>query len=163
MSSRGGRRVGRAGTAYTNRTDLTGASKLPIMTQPGAPYGESTQLRQAQQAVPMAGPQAPAAPVPAPQAAGGAAGLGSILGGLRSLTAPTRTANPVTHGLPVGPGGGPEVLQPQFKPDPLVQAAAAFAAVPAAHQTPIMRALAAATQASASNMSNPGIAPGGGQ
>jgi len=115
MSSRGrgGSRQGTPGAAYANRSDLTG-QKLPIATAPGEPYGESKQLRQAQRAVPMAGPQTPAAPVPAqPQTgAGGAAGpdLASILGNLRPLTGPTRTANPVTHGLPVGPGAGPEVL-----------------------------------------------------
>ena len=110
MSSRGGRRQGASGTAYANRSDLTG-QKLPIATQPGAPYGESTQLRQAQRAVPMA--STPAAPAPAPPtpAPGGAAGsLADILGGLRPLTGPSRTSNPVTHGLPVGPGAGPEVL-----------------------------------------------------
>lgn len=119
MSSRGrgGSRQGAPGAAYANRSDLTG-QKLPVATAPGQPYGESKQLIQAQRAVPMAAPQAPAAPAPAqPQAgAGGAAGqsLADILTQIglqpRSLTGPTRTPNPVTHGLPVGPGAGPEVL-----------------------------------------------------
>jgi hypothetical protein len=47
-----------------------------------------------------------------------------------------------------------------FKPDPLVQAAAAFQAIPSSHMTPQMRALALATQASAANASLPGIAQG---
>lgn len=61
----------------------------------------------------------------------------------------------------MGPGAGPEALQPAFNPDPVVQAAAAFNNVPAVHQTPIMRALAAATQASAQNASASGVAAGG--
>jgi hypothetical protein len=69
---------------------------------------------------------------------------------------------PVTHGLPSGPGAGPEVLQRPFQPDPLIQAAAAFGSVPPAHQTPTIRALTAAANAAARNAANAGVAIGAG-
>lgn len=56
---RGGRRQGKPGANYGNRTDLAlGPRKLPVTTAPSESYGQATELRQAQQAVPMAsGPQ----------------------------------------------------------------------------------------------------------
>jgi hypothetical protein len=94
---RGGPRQGTPGTAYANRTDLqgNGQGRQPVSVPTGLPYGERQQLQQSQQAVPMAGaaPQLPPAP----------------------FNRPTDLPDqPVTHGLPFGPGGGPEVLGPQM-------------------------------------------------
>lgn len=58
---RGGKRQGKPGAAYGNRTDLAlGPRKLPVTTAPSTEYGQATQLAQSQQAVPMAsGPLPP--------------------------------------------------------------------------------------------------------
>lgn len=157
MSRRGGARVGSGGPSATT---------LPATAATGQPYGEAGTQLQAQKQVPMGtGAPAPQQPPPPPQGAPGQPGqIGpeaqALLGNLRPLSGPTSTPNvPMTQGLASGPGAGPEAFQ-QFKPDPLVQAAAAFSAIPTTHLTPQMRAIAAATQASASNASLPGIAQG---
>src|ERR1017187_9642011 len=97
-----------------NRSDLTRPTAQAV---PGQGYGEAAQQRAAQQQIPMGlpsapGPSSPGAgpggapptpppgpPIPEPMSNG-------------PLTRPTERPNePVTHGLPMGPGGGPEVLQ----------------------------------------------------
>lgn len=86
---RGGPRVGTPGTAYGNRTDLQSPGNLP--------YGQATQLQQSAQIMSQAG--AATTPPPPPR---------------QPFNRPTERPNePVTHGLPFGPGGGPEVLGPQ--------------------------------------------------
>jgi hypothetical protein len=99
---RGGARQGTPGTAYGNRTDLN----EPITTVPNQAYGKAAAQRAAQQAVPMgASPvaSAPAAPMsvepnrPAP-------------GTMPYLDATERPNEPVTTGMPFGPGAGPEAL-----------------------------------------------------
>jgi hypothetical protein len=60
--------------------------------------------------------------------------------------------------MPFGPG--PNQIQQPFTPDPLVQASAAFQAIPAVHQTPLMAAMQRAVAASAQNATNPNIAQG---
>lgn len=124
QSGRGGRRQGTPGKSYTNRTDLQ--THQPIRTTPGQTYGVAGQQAQAQAQMPLpsGGPNAgPMAPQPAgmgPALPG--LGAGPTPGSLGPLHAPTDRPNePVTHGLPTGPGAGPEVLTP---PDPLVKAAA---------------------------------------
>lgn len=125
--ARGGRRAGTPGKAYSNRTDLQGP-QAPT----GLPYGDRAKLIAAQRAVP-AGP-APA-PMPGP-------GVGSPppsqlpaagpAPGELPFTGPTqRPGEPVTAGLPVGPGPGPEVLtMNQANPqDPIYQAVAALDAL----------------------------------
>lgn len=93
---RGGARQGHPGKAYTNRTDLN--EKLPVETVPGQTYGDQAQQRRAQQAVPM-GPPASAARPP-------------------SLTEPSqRPEEPLTAGMPFGPGPGPQAVQRQPNPD----------------------------------------------
>jgi hypothetical protein len=85
----GGPRAGTPGRAYPNRTDMN-ANRLPITTFHGQPYGVAQAQEQAQRVVPMGRP----APSPLPP-----------------MTGPTaRPAEPVTTGLPTGPGAGPEVL-----------------------------------------------------
>jgi hypothetical protein len=84
---RGGPRQGTPGQAYPNRSDLNGPG--------GLPYGQNQQLQQSAQTMAQAG-QATASPPPLP------------------FNRPTeRPDEPVTHGLPSGPGGGPEVLGAQ--------------------------------------------------
>lgn len=100
---RGGKRTGSPGTNYSNRSDLASPG---IATYKGLPYGGQTQLTQDQQAVPVGPPPTPGAGGPAPQAP-----QGPTPGSLGALGAPSaRPLEPVTHGLPSGPGGGPEVM-----------------------------------------------------
>lgn len=98
--SRGGSREGTPGTAYGNRTDLN----MPISTVPGQAYGKQTQQREAQSAVPMG--QSPVATPPMAQAPKPVTAPGS----LPYLDATNRPAEPVTAGLPFGPGPGPEAM-----------------------------------------------------
>ena len=94
---------------------------------PNQTYGAAGQQIAAQRALPMAGTptvqpaQAPGAPASsAPQAPQGAPGPQDLLaqtlahngpGDAALLSAPTARPNePVTHGLPGGPGAGPEAL-----------------------------------------------------
>lgn len=108
---RGGRRTGTPGKNYTNRTDLAmNRSTLPVMAATGQQYGKATAQREAQRALPMA-----AAPLPA---TGGAPAVSrqvpqQMPGQVTPLDAPSqRPGEPVTAGVPVGAGPGPEVLGP---------------------------------------------------
>jgi hypothetical protein len=151
--ARGGRRQGTPGQSYSNRSDLNAnrAPTGPTATPAAAPVSQSGPSPVALPTQTAAAPSAgPAMPVPPP-------------GSLGTFNPTQRPGEPLTHGLASGPGAGPEALPQTFAPDPIVQASAAFQSLPPAHQTPMMRALAAATQASVSNVSNPGVAPGGGQ
>ena len=108
----GGSRVGKPGANYQNRTDLPGKTQ-PITVASGQEYGTRGAQEDAQRAIPL-----PAgAPPPAPTS------LGSVTAGpITPLDAPTARPNePLTHGLPIGAGGGPEVLglQPDVN-DPVV-------------------------------------------
>lgn len=96
--ARGGRRAGRPGTAYPNRTDLNEAA-------PSKQYGTKVAQERAMAAVPVAPP-----PTPAPVAAAPGAGVGAPP--LRPIDRPTdRPQEPLTHGLSSGPGPGPEALR----------------------------------------------------
>lgn len=145
--ARGGRRQGTPGKAYgNNRTDLQ-TNYAPISApQPAPPAGVG------------AAPQAGTPQIVAPTQTAAQPAVPQPL----NTFAPTAYPHlPITHGLPSGPGAGPEVLAPPpFQPDPLAQATAAIQAVPAVHQTPMMRALAASLSASVGNASGPGVAPG---
>ena len=106
--ARGGRRQGKPGKAYTNRTDMN-TNRMPVQSAPSAQYGERAKLDASQQAVPMgsapeaAPPTGPAPPVP------GASG---------DFRRPTeRPDEPFTTGLPMGPGAGPEALGAMAQPD----------------------------------------------
>jgi len=108
-----------------NRSDLPSA--LPASVVPSKSYGQRAEELAMQKQVPMANaplPQgAPAATGGPPAAAPGAGAQPPLAPGeLPPLDGPTnRPAEPLTHGLPSGPGGGPEVLQP---PDPRLAVAA---------------------------------------
>lgn len=82
---------------------------------PGLPYGQRQAAIQAQAAIPIAGPSGlPSTPSPG----GPAPDQGALLAAAQqyqppagNLTAPTNApAEPVTAGLPSGPGAGPGVL-----------------------------------------------------
>jgi hypothetical protein len=98
---RGGRRNGKPGQAYSNRTDMN-TSKIAEYT--GQQYGKATQQRDAQRAMPVQAPPGP----PAPQTPQAAQAPGPAPGSLGELLGPTaRPDEPLTHGAPFGPGPGP--------------------------------------------------------
>lgn len=117
----------RAPSPRSNRTDTL--SPAPVTAAAGQGYGVAAEQRAAQGAIPIAnGPTMPAAQAPgapassgavvtAPQGAPGPNDLMAMLqahngpGDSMNLMRPTERPNePVTHGLPVGPGAGPEAL-----------------------------------------------------
>lgn len=88
-----------------------GPRTAPVARIPGQGYGQQAQQVAAQQAVPMGTPS-----VPTPQP-------------VTPLDAPSQRPNePITHGLPVGPGAGPEALG--LTPDPLSELRAIYQAYP---------------------------------
>ena len=102
---RGGARQGDAGTAYGNRTDLN----MPISTVPGQEYGKAAQQEAAQSAVPMAA--SPVAPVQTEQPVQAVQYQPMPRpGSLPYLDTTMRPTEPVTAGMPFGPGPGPEAL-----------------------------------------------------
>ena len=113
---RGGKRFGTPGQAYANRTDLSAAEA--IKTVPGQAYGAAQQQREAQQTIPIKGTQvAPAGPAAGAAASSPAAPAApppnpTVPGTLGFADPSARPGEPVQHGLPMGPGAGPEVLPP---------------------------------------------------
>lgn len=109
---RGGRRTGTPGASYTNRTDLA----VPAAAASGQQYGQRAQQMAAQRAMPVAPPPAPnLAPPAAPRATppGAPPEPMTMPGQVVPLDAPSMRPNePITAGLPVGPGAGPEALGP---------------------------------------------------
>ena len=104
----------------SNRTDrLTPEAPTAL---PNQTYGQAGQQLAAQRALPMAGaptvaPGGPPPPAPGGAPAGGAPDLLAMAqahngpGASMQLDRPTERPNePVTHGLPGGPGAGPEAL-----------------------------------------------------
>lgn len=102
-----------------------GASAQPARAATGLPYGEHQALVRSQQQIPLpASPALPAGPpssppAGAPVAAGNlpdasiGAALGMIPPSSPGLLGPSqRPQEPVTAGLPSGPGPGPEVVGP---------------------------------------------------
>lgn len=98
----GGARQGTPGQAYNNRTDLQ-TQKPTAATGQG--YGQAGAQLAAQKAVPMAGAAAGVAPAVQAAAAQGPPPAPADL--YRATENPNQ---PVTHGLPMGPGAGPEAL-----------------------------------------------------
>lgn len=83
---RGGPRSGRPGQNYGNRSDLQSAPRLAPQANVDQPYGTASAQEAAQVQVPMGPP-----PV--------------------AMNAPTQRPNePVTSGLSLGPGVGPEAI-----------------------------------------------------
>ena len=112
-SGKGGARTGEVGTAYANRTDLNGG-KMPVSAATGQGYGVAAEQRAAQGVIPMGTPmvstaapqtqsQSPMMSIQNPQSF-------AAPGSLPYLEPTMRPDEPVTHGLPFGPGAGPEAL-----------------------------------------------------
>ena len=119
----GGLRVGEPATAYPNRTDLSQQKNLPARVATGQTYGLAGQQLAAQHNVPMApqplgvaGAPAPGGPVPgvaAPPSQGPPPAPPIAPGAFGPLARPTeRPGEPVTTGLPIGAGPGPEAMPP---------------------------------------------------
>jgi hypothetical protein len=108
---RGGYRTGRRGARYPNRTDLH--TPLAPAAPAGLAYGQHQALIDSQRQMPMAAP-ATAAPTPPTAAPPGPSAAPPVLpGSLGAFDRPTeRPGEPVTAGLPIGPGPGPEALGP---------------------------------------------------
>jgi len=88
---KGGPRSGNPGSTYTNRSDLA-ADVQPVAVKTGQTYGEAGRQEAAQQAVPLPD-------------------LLARLQSMPGLTDPSaRPDEPLTAGLPVGPGPGPSAL-----------------------------------------------------
>lgn len=95
-SRRGGSRQGTPGTAYPNRTDL----QSPKVAS-GQPYGERARQEAAQSAIPLPGPPPVRAAPPSPAP-----------GSFGPLTRGTeRPDEPLTAGLSIGAGAGPEAVR----------------------------------------------------
>lgn len=77
----------------------------------GLGFGQRQALQQAQAVQPMAGRPDQSSATAARMAAAGGGGRGPAPGQIPGLDTPTlRPDEPVTTGLPTGPGGGPDVL-----------------------------------------------------
>jgi hypothetical protein len=103
---RGGRRRGKTGKAYPNRSDMQAQA---VESAPGQVYGQRTAQEQAQRAIPL--PQGAATPTqaPPPPAPPPPGSLG--------FTEPTSMPDePLTAGLPIGAGPGPEILNRPIAP-----------------------------------------------
>ncbi len=104
--ARGGRRKGEPGKPYPNRSDLRGPGTPDIPKNfTGQPYGAAQQQQQAQAAAPAGPPQGapgPAAALGPPPVPAGSLGAFN--------RASERPGEPITAGLPSGPGPGPEAL-----------------------------------------------------
>jgi hypothetical protein len=96
-----------AAKRYPNRSDLRNpAQKVARQTAPGQTYGAGAEQMRAQQAVPMGGPPTSAAPQPMQNPETGLAP-----GSLGDMLRPSeRPDEPITSGLPIGEGPGPESL-----------------------------------------------------
>lgn len=135
-------RSGKGQKAYSNRTDLM------TQTVPSEEYGKRAEQQASQQAMPMGGTPQPvqaAAPmsenqmVQTPQQQ-----QQYVPGNMRWLHPTDRPDEPIQHGLPSGPGAGPEALgaAPNLVSNTLAIMAHADQA------SPLLRDLAAAARAS---------------
>ena len=134
---RGGRRTGTSGQAYSNRSDLNGVKPVPMAAATGQQYGKAGEQMAAQRAMPVSRPATDAVPSAGPSMGGAprpTAPPGPLPGGLTPLDAPTqRPGEPLTAGLPVGPGTGPEAnpfSQVGSADDAVLAIRAAYAAYP---------------------------------
>jgi hypothetical protein len=82
----------------------------PIKAASGGSYGQVTALKEAQKVIPLPNVHA-GQPVASGPALAAPAGAATVAPGDINFEGPTQRPNePVTVGLPVGPGPGPEVL-----------------------------------------------------
>lgn len=131
-ANNGGRVAGTPGTPYSNRSDLRQAPTAAS----GQEYGKAGAQIAAQRAVPL--PAAPPVSRGAPGQAGGAVGPFATPADTPSLTDPTqRPDEPLTAGLPFGPGPGPEAMGPP----PMSDVEARLRALYSVNPTPELREL----------------------
>ncbi len=145
--ARGGARRGTPGTNYPNRSDLHGTQ--PPKAASGGEYGQVKALLDAQKVIPL--PTAGGPPVqqgPPAQAQTAPQAAPTVAPGDLNFEAPTqRPGEPVTAGLPVGPGPGPEVLNlPNDAATTAAQLRAMYANVPAAQNNDFLRLVELAEQ-----------------
>jgi hypothetical protein len=94
-NGRGGSRTGTPGTAYENRTDLA-TNRQPVAAPQGQTYGERGRQEAAQAAVPIPD-------------------IAAMTASLPGLTDPSqRPDEPLTAGLPMGEGVGPNPMAAQM-------------------------------------------------
>lgn len=110
----------RSGIGKNSRRTDGGAQPIrtPGLDHPDLKYGDVQRLKQAQAVVPLPIRQAPAggpsAPVPPAGSAGGPTPPPDFL-----FSSPSdRPGEPITNGLPMGPGAGPEALSADLQADP---------------------------------------------
>jgi hypothetical protein len=139
---RGGRRTGTPGQSYSNRSDLNAnRGAVPMMAAAGQTYGKKSEQMAAQRAMPIARPATDTVPTAPARPTGGTPGgpppmpPGPTPGQVLPLDAPTtRPGEPLTAGLPIGPGAGPEAnpfSAVGSADDAVLAIRAAFAAYPA--------------------------------
>lgn len=143
-TGRGGARQGTIGQAYSNRTDLN--ASMPVAAQTGQDYGQAAAQQAAQRAIPVASQpvqgvqsnpitqgvnqQAPAQP----QTITGQMPQQQVYPGELKFDHPTDAPEePITAGLPIGDGPGPEALH-TFTPQ-LTRTLAQMASAPGASAT----------------------------
>lgn len=104
-------------SSTANRIDLVSPAPQPVSTVPDQGYGVAADQQEAQRIAPMSGGGTAAPPGGPPQGAPGGPDLMAAAMGHNGpgagvgLDQPTARPNePVTHGLPGGPGAGPEAL-----------------------------------------------------
>lgn len=117
-AKQGGARSGQTGGQYANRSDLRNPGNETVK---GQPYGEAAAQQAAQRSIPLtppptaisgapqpgSGPQGGVGPSTQPASQGAPMAPGSM-----NLFAPTNRPNtPITHGLSIGAGAGPEAMQ----------------------------------------------------
>jgi hypothetical protein len=100
--NRGGPRAGKAGSFYPNRSD----ARQPKTAAQGQEYGQRGAQERRLSQVPLANK---ASQLPAPQTE--RAPRDDLTGKIPGMATPSLRPNePVTAGLPIGPGAGPEAL-----------------------------------------------------
>lgn len=105
--ARGGRRQGRAGANYQQRSDLQLGQRLPVQAAPGQAYGVRGQLEDQQRQVPLLSAVPPGGQVPA----GGGATSPAPPPPPGPLDAPTAMPDePLTAGSAYGAGPGPTAV-----------------------------------------------------
>lgn len=146
---RGGKRQGAPGKAYAQRTDMN-QNRQPIRVAAGQAYGERQAQEQAQRAVPL--PAAPPVQVPPPSPAPGPAP-----GSFGAFNRPTeRPDEPLTAGMPMGPGPGPEAVAGSFMLSGNDQLIAELRGLYATYPNPdVARLLAFAEQRQRTPLSDP--------
>jgi len=119
-TGRGGARQGTIGQAYSNRTDLN--ASMPVATQTGQDYGQAAAQQAAQRSIPVAAQpvqgvqsnpitQGVNQQAPQPQTITGQMPQQQVYPGELKFDHPTDAPEePITAGLPMGDGAGPEAL-----------------------------------------------------